>query len=122
MTLSPFTGQHGTPRPDHTTGQVGDYRPVLAPPAAPAPAPPVASTPREVHTEEEEEGDRPARPTAKRARREISVALYSKIPEGLHRNLKYRAMAEGKTISQLVTELLTDTVGVWVAPHQRRSA
>ena len=119
MSITPLAGQHSTPRHDHIGGQVGDYRPISAQPAAPAPAHPVASTPRE--TEEEEEADRPARPTAKRPRREMSVALYSKIPESLHRNLKYRAMAEGKTISQLVTELLTETVGVWVAPHQRRA-
>ena len=120
MSLSPLAGQHSTPRHDHSGGQVGDYRSISAPPAAPAPAHPVASTPRET-VEEEEEADRPARPTAKRPRREMSVALYSKIPESLHRNLKYRAMAEGKTISQLVTELLVETVGVGVAPHQRRA-
>jgi hypothetical protein len=81
----------------------------------------MASTPREI-VEEEEEADRPARPAVKRQRREMSVALYTKVPETLHKNLRYRAMAEGKTISQLVTELLSETVGSWVAPHQRRSA
>lgn len=122
MTLAPYGGQLGGPRHDPLPGQVSDHRPIPAPPAAPAPAHPVASSAREVHPEEEEEADRPARPTAKRQRREISVALYCKVPEGLHRNLKYRALAEGKTVSQLVCELLGDTVGVWVAPHQRRSA
>lgn len=120
MSLTPHSGQLGGPRQEPLPGQVSDHRPILAPAPAPAPAPPVASSPRET-VEEEEEADRPARPTAKRPRREMSVALYSKIPESLHRNLKYRAMAEGKTISQLVTELLTETVGVWVAPHQRRA-
>jgi hypothetical protein len=120
MSLAPFGGQPGGPRHDHTTGQVSDYRQVPAPAPAPAPAPPVASSPRET-VEEEEEADRPARATAKRQRREISVALYTKIPESLHKNLRYRAMAEGKTISQLVTELLGETVGSWVAPHQRRA-
>jgi len=121
MSLTPLGGQPGGPRSDHTVGQVTDYRQIPAPAPAPAPAPPAASSAREIVTEEEEEADRPARPTVKRQRREMSVALYSKIPESLHRNLKYRSIAEGKTISQLVTELLSETVGSWVAPHQRRA-
>lgn len=83
-----------------------------APPPAPAPALPVQASPRD-----EEEPTSSPRPRAKR--RESTVALYVRVPESLQRNLKLRAVAEGIAISELVTELLSETVGSWSAPYRR---
>jgi len=90
-----------------------------APPAPAPPSPPVAPAPAPARSPARQEEEKPAT----RQKRETTVPLYVRIPERLHRNLKLRACAEDRSISDLVAELLAENLGEWVSPHRRnRSA
>lgn len=104
----------------HASDHLGYQRPAglavgqVTPPRSPVPSTPPAATPRSA------EPETPSPPPARRPKkREATTPLYVRIPESLARNLRLMAVAEDRTQSEIVSEVLLQTVGQWVAPYRK---
>lgn len=80
-------------------------------PAAP-PAPPLAA-----HTPPADDRAKIRRKASKA--KESTVALYLRVPASVARNLKFAAVAEDLTMSDIVARLLEQHLGTWVAPYRK---
>jgi hypothetical protein len=46
--------------------------------------------------------------------------LYVKVPESIAQNLRLMAVAEDRTQSEIVSEILSGTIGQWVRPYRKQ--
>jgi hypothetical protein len=51
--------------------------------------------------------------------KESTVALYLRVPASVARNLKLAAVAEDITMSDIVSRMLEQHLGTWVAPYRK---
>ena len=90
--------------------QLGTVTPI----AAPAP-PPMATlvTPSPVVEDRAKARRKPSKA------KESTVALYLRVPASVARNLKFAAVAEDLTMSDIVAKMLEQHLGTWVAPYRK---
>lgn len=86
----------------------------VTPAAVPAP-PPMATlvTPSPVVEDRAKARRKPAKA------KESTVALYLRVPASVARNLKFAAVAEDLTMSDIVAKMLEQHLGTWVAPYRK---
>lgn len=80
----------------------------------------VPTTPPPTPRAAEPETPPPAPPARRPKRREATCALYVKVPESIAQNLRLMAVAEDRTQSEIVSEILAGTIGQWVRPYRKQ--
>jgi len=84
-------------------------------PRSPVPSTPPAATPRSA----EPESPSPS-PVRRPKKREATTPIYVRVPESLAQNLRLMSVAEDRTQSEIVSEILAATIGQWVRPYRKQ--
>jgi hypothetical protein len=90
-----------------------DQTPTAAAPTPAAQVPPRDQTPAQATPRAARAADDDTPPPAKRAKRvkpEATQALYLRVPQSMHRNLKLMSLDQNTTISEVVVEILAEHV------------
>ena len=108
---SPIAPSVWRPKPVESATSVSPHQAVPAQ-ATPAPAPIAPAAPA-VHADDSSTRRTP------RKKAETTVPLYVRVPASVAKNLKLMALAEDCTQSDIVSRLLGEHVGQWVAPYRK---